>query len=137
MTQTLQLSALDTQSISRSKAELTQTLDDLLEQYLNLLDQYQLLQTKLSKQLASVRRLLTISENFGTQRPGPRDISILLRRIFRIQTGYATAKTSMMSECRLPLKLLSRIRIQDSPSITQPSPYPMTRTTRAARNHLA
>ena len=81
-----------------SKETLVRSLDDLLERYLHLLDQYQTLRQSLAQLLSRVR--IDSAEFSRLILNLPRVIYHLLKQTFQIQIVYATVRIITMIECK-------------------------------------
>lgn len=82
-----------------SKETLVSSLDYLLECYLHLLDQYQILQQSLARLLSRVTSLVAKC-SFGLVLNWHRVIYHLLKPTFQIRIVFATARTITMIECK-------------------------------------
>ena len=90
-----------------SKETLVPSLDDLLERYLRLLDQYQTLQQSLAQLFSKVR--IDLAEFCVLVLNLPRVIYHLLEPTFQIRIVYATARINTMIECRHPFVCTSPV----------------------------
>lgn len=83
---------------SKEALRVVRSLDDLLERYLHLLDQYQSLQQSLARLLSEVR--IDLAGFFGPILNPYRVICHLLKPIFQVLSVFATARIITMIGCK-------------------------------------
>ena len=113
MAEVIEPMGLQTKHPSESREPLVHTLDDFLERYLNLLHEYQRLQSDLSKHLSSVCSITAWNVCILSSMLD-RVISHWPKPTSQILIEFATVKTIMMNGCRLLARCMVSVEHCDS-----------------------